>query len=97
MFLLCFGVLALLAGVFTAYFGSGKSRGIGAGLLVIGLVVLFLFAWFVGLLGNMLGDPLYDLTDRAWNLIKHAIVGIIGGIIGALVAIGLFLIAIMKS
>ena len=34
--LLVFGLFLVLAGVFTAYFGSGRSRSIGVGLLVGG-------------------------------------------------------------
>jgi hypothetical protein len=37
--LLVFGLFLILAGIFTAYFGSGKSRTIGVALLVVGLVV----------------------------------------------------------
>jgi hypothetical protein len=37
--ILVFALFMLLAGIFTAYFGSGKSRMIGVALLVIGLVV----------------------------------------------------------
>jgi hypothetical protein len=89
--LLVFGLFLILAGIFTAYFGSGKSRTIGVALLVVGLVVGFLagFLYHDGTLGsgqNQLGTLLWE-----------SFLVIIAAVIGALVAIGIFLVAIMKS
>ncbi len=87
--ILVFALFMLLAGIFTAYFGSGKSRMIGVVLLVIGLVVGIL--WVV--LGYSDIGIKVDLSDVIWN----AFVYIIAAVIGALAAIGVFLLAIMKS
>lgn len=88
--ILVFALFMLLAGIFTAYFGSGKSRMIGVALLVIGLVVGIL--WVV--MGMDSVDMInVDLSSVIWN----AFVYIIAAVIGALVAIGVFLLAIMKS
>ena len=89
--LLTFGLFLILAGAFTAYFGSGKSRAIGGGLLVLGIifwvVVIVMHLQNIGIPeGLHLKDVLYD---------SLVILG--GAIIGALVAIGIFLVAIMKS
>src|SRR5580700_8039197 len=46
IFLLIFALFLILAGLFTAYFGSGKSRTIGVVLLVVGLVVGLGMSWF---------------------------------------------------
>jgi len=91
MLLLTFGLFLVLAGAFTAYFGSGKSRGIGVGLLVFGIVI-----WVVDGLMHMqdIGFP-YSL--ELMTVLKDALVYIGGAIIGALAAIGIFLVAIMKS
>jgi hypothetical protein len=43
--LLTFALFMLLAGAFTAYFGSGKSRTIGIVLLVVGLIVGVLWVY----------------------------------------------------
>ena len=43
MFLLGFGIAALGLGIFTTYFGAGKSRAIGVILGLIGIVVLMIF------------------------------------------------------
>ena len=92
---LTFALIMLLAGVFTAYFGSGKSRMIGIVLLVVGLVVGII--WIYGAMyngGGFIDLPGgVDLSSVIWN----AFVYIIAAVIGALVAVGVFLLAIMKS
>ncbi|MEM0343978.1 MAG: hypothetical protein QXQ13_02170 [Thermoplasmata archaeon] len=88
--ILVFALFMLLAGIFTAYFGSGKSRMIGVALLVIGLVVGIL--WVV--LGIDSVDVIHvDLSKVIWDAFLY----IISGVLGALAAIGVFLLAIMKS
>ncbi|MFZ0699287.1 MAG: hypothetical protein WAN74_03745 [Thermoplasmata archaeon] len=84
--LLIFGLFMILAGAFTAYFGSGRSRTIGVGLIVFGLVVGILGAYFYSTGTHLLG-----------TLIWESFLVLIAAIIGALVAIGIFLVAIMKS
>ncbi len=87
---LVFALFMLLAGIFTAYFGSGKSRMIGVALLLIGLLVGII--WVV--LGmHSVKVIQVDLSGTIWD----AFVYIIAAIIGALAAIGVFLLAIMKS
>lgn len=88
--LLTFALFLLITGAFTAYFGSGKSRKIGAGLLVGGLVVGIVWVLGVGPY-NFIGSV--GLGD----VILQAVVVIIAALIGAAAAIGLFLLAIMKS
>jgi len=92
MLMLVFAVGSIIAGIFTAYFGSGKSRAVGAILIVIGLVVGILFLWFVKVLPSI-GDPLVDLAGTT----LFGISSVVGAIIGVLIALGLFLLAIMKA
>ncbi|MCU0860833.1 MAG: hypothetical protein MUE65_00755 [Methanomassiliicoccales archaeon] len=87
--LLTFALFMLLAGAFTAYFGSGKSRTIGIVLLVVGLVVGVLWVYLAGFTDIV--DV--ELGDVVWNAFLY----IISAVIGALIAIGVFLLAIMKS
>ncbi|MEK6911225.1 MAG: hypothetical protein AABX36_00285 [Candidatus Thermoplasmatota archaeon] len=88
--LLTFSVFLVITGAFTAYFGSGKSRKIGGGLLAGGLVVGILWIVATGPL-NVLGR--FELA----TVVIQSILVLIGAIIGAAAAIGLFLLAIMKS
>ncbi len=87
--LLTFGLFMILAGAFTAYFGSGKSRMIGAVLLIVGLLVGIIWTYMAGF------TDIIDVTmaDVVWD----AFINILAAVIGALIAIGAFLLAIMKS
>ncbi|MCK5253585.1 MAG: hypothetical protein KAQ96_11560 [Thermoplasmata archaeon] len=88
--LLTFGFFLILAGAFTAYFGSGKSRAIGVGLLVFGIIM-----GIVVLLMYQLDIVPVEL--EFWTVIKDALVYIGAALVGAAIAIGVFLVAIMKS
>jgi len=88
--LLTFGFFLILAGAFTAYFGSGKSRAIGVGLLVFGIIM-----GIVVLLMFQLDTVPLEL--EFWTVIKDALVYIGAALVGAAIAIGVFLVAIMKS
>ena len=95
--LLTFGLFMVLAGAFTAYFGSGKSRIIGVVLLVVGLVVAIFWIY-----ATMYGGPLLFKNDQGQliglsNVIWTAFGNIIAAVIGALIAVCVFLLAIMKS
>ena len=91
IFLLVFALFMILAGVFTAYFGSGKSRTVGIGLLVAGIVVgiLSAYAYHAG----WGGAPKGELGALIWE----SFLVIVAAVIGALVAVGIFLVASMKS
>lgn len=90
--LITFGLFSLASGAFTAYFGSGKSRKIGVGLIVLGLIVLLLVA--VMFLYDIGVDPSIDLVK---GIVLPALVHIIGAALGAVIALVVFLVAIMKS
>ncbi len=87
--LLTFSLFLVITGAFTAYFGSGKSRKIGVGLLVGGLVVGVLWGWYTG----PGPSPSVDLV----GVIVQSVGVIVAAVVGAAIAIGLFLLAIMKS
>ena len=86
---LTFALFMVLAGVFTAYFGSGKSRTVGIALLVVGLVSGVLWVWLAGFGGT--------LDVALWDVVWNAFLNILAAMIGALIAVGIFLIAIMKT
>ena len=78
--LLVFGLFLILAGVFTAYFGSGKSRMVGVGLLVGGLVVGLLvgYSYYAGWFGGVPKYQLGALIEEAFLVILAAVVGALG-------------------
>ncbi len=89
VFLLSFALLTALAGAFTLYFGAGKSRRIGGALLAVGLVIVAIYAFAL-------------TTDAEWFIFEDvdifgAALVVLGVILGAIVAAGLFLMAIIKS
>src|SRR3989441_9216256 len=86
--LLTFALFLVITGAFTAYFGSGKSRKIGVGLLVGGLVVGVFWAWYA--------DP-YSAGTNLVGTIAQSIGVILATVIGAAPALLPFLLAIMKS
>ncbi len=77
-----FSLLMLLAGAFTAYFGSGKSRVIGALLMLVGAGVAFVCWWF--------------WWQTALSILLMQILVVVGAIIGAIAALAIFMVAIMK-
>jgi len=87
-----FAAVMLVAGIFTAYFGSGKSRRVGLALFIIGLVVGIVWAYLVGW-----SDIALFKDVMAWDVMYLAILNIVAALIGALVAVGIFLVAVMKS
>jgi len=86
--LLTFSLFLVITGAFTAYFGSGKSRKIGGGLLGGGVVIGVLWVVFAGPLNQQFG---------LWDVVLQTIVILVAALLGAAAAIGLFLLAIMKS
>jgi len=87
--LLTFSFVLLLAGAFTAYFGSGKSRKIGVGLLAGGAGI--------GILWVVLAGPMNVVGIGLLEVIVQSIGVLLAAFLGAGAAIGLFLLAIMKS
>jgi hypothetical protein len=90
--ILTFALFTLIAGIFTAYFGAGKSRKIG--------VVLIVMAVIIGIFYTL--PPIRETTGIASDISISAIVIdaffiLLAAIIGAAIALLLFLGAIMKS
>src|SRR5207247_10730077 len=86
--LLTFSLVLVISGAFKSYFGSWKRLKVGVGLLVGGLLVGTLWGWYAG--------P-FSSSVSLVNVIFESIGVILAAIIGAAAAIGLFLLAIMKS
>jgi len=95
MLTLVFAIASIIAGCFTAYFGSGKSRAVGGILIVIGLLVLVIFLYGAGLLERFMGAPSGILNFQ--GTVVQGIIAILGAVVGAGIALGIFLLAIMKA
>jgi hypothetical protein len=89
---LTFSLFLVITGAFTAYFGSGKSRKIGGGLLSGGFVFGILWTYLGGF-----SNPKMIPVDSMLTVVLQSIAVIAAAAIGAMLAIGLFLLAIMKS
>ena len=86
-----FALVLVVTGLFTAYFGSGKSRGIGIGLFMFGLLVGLFYAYMAWTDGYLPEDIYLG------GIIVQALMYLLSAIVGALVALGVFLGAIMKA
>jgi len=91
--ILAFAIVMILAGLFTAGFGNGRSRVAGVLMVIIGIAV---GAVWIILAGNGgLIEPIIDVN--IWDVFYNALVNLIGVLIGALVGVGIFLIVVLKS
>jgi len=89
---LSFGLTVFLSGAFTSYFGAGRSRKIGIGLVLVGLLTLF--AWTTITFGiNVI------ISVSAWNQeqMLTGVASVAGGVLGGVVAMALFLVSIMRA
>jgi hypothetical protein len=93
IFMLTFALFLLVAGIFTAYFGSGKSRKIGGGLLGLGLVLGLV--WILISSTFILDEPMIEVSLK--TVIIQSVLVIVSAALGAAAAIGMFLAAIMKA
>ena len=91
--ILAFAIVMVLAGLFTAYFGNGKSRIAGVLMLIVGLVVGIVWVYLCHGFG---AEPI--IADiHIWDVFYNALINLIGILVGAIVAIGIFLVAVLKS
>lgn len=87
-----FAIVLMIAGIFSAYFGSGKSRTYGIIMLIVGLIVLVVWAYLVGW-----SDIALFSEVAALDIMIDALISFLAILLGALVAVGIFLVAVLKS
>ena len=87
-----FALIMLLAGLFAAGFGSGKSRKCGVAMAVLGLVIGVVWAYLVGFSDI---SPFCEVDT--WEIVCNALVDVLAIAIGALIAAGIFLVVVLKS
>lgn len=93
MLMLMFAIASVFAGIFTAYFGSGKSKAVGAILILPGILVFILFLWGAGVLEIGTVPDFMDFT----GVVINGIVAVAGALVGTLIALGIFLLTILKT
>jgi hypothetical protein len=93
MLMLVFSITSVIAGIFIAYFGSGKSKTLGALLIFLGLIVFMFFIWGTG---TIKFGSLPDFMNFS-EVIINSIIAVIGAVIGALIVLGVFLLTILKT
>ena len=91
--ILAFAIVMVFAGIFTAYFGSGKSRTAGCIMLIAGIAVGVLWVFLCNGFGS---TPVIKDVD-VWGTFVNAFVDLIGVMIGAIAAVAIFLVAVLKS
>ncbi len=87
--LLTLGLGLFLSGVFTAYFGRGKSRMVGVILTIVG--ILFWIGSYAVHYMEIFG------TNAFMEVLKAGLFYVGAFVIGAAISIGIFLVAIMKT
>jgi len=87
-----FALVMMIAGIFSAYFGAGKNRAYGGIIFAVGLIVGVIWAYLVGFSDI---QPFCDVY--AWDIVYDALINLIAVLIGALIAIGIFLVVVLKS
>jgi hypothetical protein len=92
IFLLIFGFLLFLAGIFTIYFGAGKSRKLGAGILMGGIAIIGLTYWLF-----TAGYTSPAVSVSFLEYITEPIVYMLAALLGAGVALLVFIGVITKA
>ncbi len=92
LIILVFAFVMILLGVFSAYFGKGKNRAYGIIMVVVGLVVGVFYAYL------LMNGPIEAISKvEGWTIVYNAIVYLLGILIGALIAVAIFLVTVLKS
>lgn len=84
-----FALVAFLAGIFTTYFGEGRSRTMGVVFIVLGILI-------GGIWGYLCMGQNAIIDVALLEVLKDATIYLIAAALGFLGAAGLFLLAIMK-
>lgn len=92
LLLAAFAVTTLGSGLFTAYFGAGKSRRIGFGLVIVGLLAVFVFI-------AITLEIFPEIVTSPWTTqdLLVGLAGVAGATIGGLIGILLFLASIVRA
>jgi hypothetical protein len=90
--ILVFALVMVVAGIFSAYFGAGKNRAYGGILFAVGLIVGVVWVYLIAFSGI---EPFCNVPT--WDVLYFAIINMVAILIGALIAVGIFLVVVLKS
>ena len=86
-----FGLTLLVAGLFGAYFGKGRSRAVGFLLTIVAALLIGLFASLTWRLLPGL-DPIFDDTA-----VVEAMIAVLAAMLGAAAAVLVFVSSVVRS
>jgi hypothetical protein len=92
LIVVAFAIVMLLTGILAAAFGAGKAKGYGGLMTVIGIVLLGVWIWLCGF-----SDISVFRDVNLWDVVIDGIINLLGVIVGALIAVGIFLVVVLKS
>jgi len=92
LIVVAFALVMVIAGLLAAFFGSGKAKGYGGLMTVIGVALLGIWIWLCGF-----SDISIFADVPLWDVFIDAIINLIGILVGALIAVGIFLAVVLKS
>ena len=91
MLMLMFAVVNILTGIFTIYFGSGRSKVAGVITIFLGLLILSFSLLFERVISLKNAPPLF--FD---GIIFNSIGAITGALVGVFIALGIFNLIVIK-
>jgi|Deesub1362A_J573_1020465.scaffolds.fasta_scaffold01850_6 hypothetical protein len=88
VFVCAFALVLMVLGALTAYFGSGKSRAVGIGYLVVGLAMGAVYGLYQHMTrpGFLMNSVIYPALFYGLAII-----------VGAVAALGVFIVGIIKT
>ena len=87
-----FSIVLLLAGIIAASFGAGNAKIYGGIMTVVGIALLGIWIWLCGY-----SDISLFRDVPLWDVFMDGLINLIGILVGALVAVGVFLVVVLKS
>lgn len=92
LIVVAFAIVMLIAGILAASFGTGKSKAYGGIMAVVGIVLVILWIWLCGY-----SDIALFRSVDLWQVFIQGVINLLGILVGALIAVGIFLAAVLKS
>lgn len=92
LIVMAFSIVLILAGLMAASFGAGKAKIYGGIMTVIGIALLGIWIW----LCNCSDIEIFNEIPL-WDVFISGIINLIGIAVGAMIAVGIFLVVVLKS